>query len=220
MSKVNLQQAKFNMIEQQVRPWDVLNPEILDTLDHVSREDFVADHYKNLAYADTAIPLNNDQFMMHPVVEGRMLQTLEINPDDKVLEVGTGSGYITACLANLASHVDSIEIDELISQTAADRLNKKNIRNVTLMTGDATSEIPDKQSYDVIAITGSMNECSQAYKEALKIGGRLFIITGEDPAMVASLITRTDDNAWAEEVLFETSAKRLMHAEVEKEFVF
>jgi len=220
MSTVNLETAKFNMIEQQVRPWDVLNPVILETLDQVSREDFIADNYKNLSYADMSIPLGNGQFMMHPVVEGRMLQTLEINPEDKILEIGTGSGYITACLAKLGSHVDSIEIDEAISKTAADRLSRKNITNVTLTTADATGEMPASQTYDVIVITGSMNECPQAYKEALNPGGRLFIITGEDPVMTARLITRTNDKAWAEEVLFETSVKRLIHAETEKQFVF
>jgi len=220
MSTVNLQQAKFNMIEQQVRPWDVLNPEILKTLDQVSREDFVPDQYKNLAYADTSIPLGNGQFMMHPVVEGRMLQNLEIKADDKILEVGTGSGYLTACLAQLGSHIDSIEIDEGISKTAAGRLARKNITNVSLTIGDANSETPAKKSYDVIAITGSMNECPQVYKDALKTGGRLFIITGDDPVMEASLITRIDDKSWAENILFETSVKPLLHAETEKEFVF
>ena len=220
MSTVNLETAKFNMIEQQVRPWDVLNPVILETLDQVSREDFIADNYKNLSYADTAIPLGNGQFMMHPVVEGRVLQSLEIKANDEILEIGTGSGYITACLAKLGSHVNSIEIDETISKTAADRLSRKKIFNVTLTVADANNEVPSSQSYDVIAITGSMNECPQKYKEALNRGGRLFIITGDDPVMTARLITRTNDKAWAEEILFETSIKRLIHSETKKQFVF
>ena len=220
MSTLNLQQAKFNMIEQQVRPWDVLNPEILDTLDTIPREDFVPEHYKSLSYADTCIPLGNGQGMMHPVLEGRMLQALEIKADDKILEVGTGSGYITACLAHLGKHVDSMEIDATISKAAADRLRNKNIDNITLIAADATSKTPDSHSYDVIAITGSMDACPQAYKEALKSNGRLFIITGREPAMTACLITRTGDNDWAEEVLFETSTKRLIHAETKAEFTF
>lgn len=220
MSTVNLEKAKFNMIEQQVRPWDVLNPVILETMDQIPRQDFVKDQYKNLSYADTSIPLGNDQFMLHPVVEGRILQSLEIKDSDKILEIGTGSGYITACLAHLGSHVDSIEIDPAFSQTAADRLASKNISNITLTVTDATVETPASHSYDAIAFTGSMNECPQAYKEALKLGGRLFIVTGEDPAMVAHLITRTNDNAWSDEILFETSIQRLRHAEAKKEFVF
>jgi protein-L-isoaspartate(D-aspartate) O-methyltransferase len=220
MSTVNLEQAKFNMIEQQVRPWDVLNPVILDTLERVSRQDFIAEKFKNLSYADTAIPLGNDQFMLHPVVEGRLLQALEIKSTDKILEIGTGSGYITACLACLGAHVNSVEIDDNTSKIAADRLSRKNIHNVSLTTADASCTMPASQCYDVIAITGSMHKCPQAYKEALKLGGRLFIITGEDPAMVACLITRTNDNAWAEEILFETSAHRLIHTETKKQFVF
>lgn len=220
MSTVNLETAKFNMIEQQVRPWDVLNPAILETLDQTPREDFISAKYKNLSYADTAIPLGHGENMMHPVVEGRMLQTLAIHPYDKILEIGTGSGYITACMAKLGAHVDSIDIDEAFSKTAAERLASKNINNVSLSCADATSQTPKSQSYDVIAITGAMSTCPQVYKDALTIGGRLFVITGEDPAMVAQLITRTDTNAWAEETLFETSAKPLIHAETEKEFVF
>lgn len=220
MSNVNLEQAKFNMIEQQIRPWDVLNPVILDTLKDVSREDFVVASHKNLAYADISIPLGNDQFMMHPVVEGRLLQSLEIKPTDKVLEIGTGSGYITACLAKLSSHVDSIEIDPSISKTAADRLARKNINNVTLSVADGACATPVSQSYDAIAITGSMNDCPQTFKEALTLGGRLFIISGEEPAMIARLITRTNENAWSDEVLFETSVKRLLHAEAAKKFIF
>ena len=220
MSTLNLEQAKFNMIEQQVRPWDVLNPNILQVLDQVAREDFIVDEYKNLSYADTAIPLADGQCMMHPVVEGRLLQNLQIDADDRVLEIGTGSGYITACLAKLARHVDSMEINETINKTAAENLARLNIKNVSLSVADATQNTPDIKSYDVIAVTGSMNLCPDVYKQALKIGGRLFIITGDAPSMIARLITRTDEQSWTDKTLFETSIMCLSNAEAKQEFVF
>ena len=220
MSSSNLEQARHNMVEQQVRPWDVLDPKILDILDNTPRDAFTPENYRALAYADTKIPLGNGHFMMHPVVEGRMLQALEIQPEDRVLEIGTGSGYITACLAKLASQVDSIEIDQALSDAAAARLQQQNIYNARLSVGDAVTDFDPATQYDVICITGSLFEMRDAYKQALTIGGRLFVILGEDPIMQAHLFTRTDENAWADQILFETSVKALRHAEKQKQFVF
>jgi protein-L-isoaspartate(D-aspartate) O-methyltransferase len=220
MSMVNLEQARQNMVEHQVRPWDVLDPKILQTFDELPRDAFVPDTYKGLAYADTAIPLGNNQYMMHPVVEGRMLQALEIQPDDRILEIGTGSGYITACLAKLGSHVDSIEIETSLSQSAAGKLAKQNIDNVTLIVGDAMTDISDSQQYDVICVTGSMATVSDQLKQQLKLGGRMFVITGEAPVMYAHLITRTDETSWSDQCMFETSLKALIHAEKAAQFDF
>lgn len=220
MSAVNIEQARHNMIEQQVRPWDVLDTRTLNLMDALPRDAFVPEAYKNLAYADTAIPLGHGEDMMHPNVEARMLQALNVQPTDNVLEVGTGSGYITACLAQLSAHVNSVEIHEDLSQQAAERLVEQGILNVSLYVGDATDTSKLTTQYAVIAITGSLPEVPDDYKQALSVGGRMFVITGEDPVMVARLITRTSEDSWAEQYLFETSLKPLVHSEKAKIFEF
>ncbi len=221
MTAINIEQAKFNMIEQQVRPWDVLDPKILETLDQISRDVYVSDEYKNLAYADTAIPLGNGQNMMHPIVEGRLLQALDLQRTDEVLEIGTGSGFVTACLAHLASHVDTLDIDESLTKTAAARFVEQGIFNISISTADAMqSDSLANKTYDAIAITGSVAEIPEPYKEALNIGGRMFVIAGEAPVMVAWLITRVDKDSWAQQYLFETSLESLINATSVKKFVF
>ena len=220
MGNVDTNLARYNMIEQQVRPWEVLDPKILDTLEEIPREKFVPDQYKNLAYADTGIPLGNGFSMMHPVVEGRILQTMEIQPEDDILEIGTGSGFLTACLARLGHHVTSIEIDEQLSKAAAERLVEQGILNVSLYVDDATNTDNINQQYDVIVITGGMYKLPLAYKQALKPSGRLFVITGEPPTMEALLITRTGDDSWSEQMVFEYSLKYLTGAEKGKQFSF
>lgn len=220
MAAANLDQARQNMVEHQVRPWDVLDDKILHTIDAIRRDAFVPDAYKGLAYADTEIPLGNNECMMHPVLEGRMLQALEIEPTDKVLEIGTGSGFITACLAHLGSHVDTVDINESLSRSAAERLKKMNILNVNYIVADAVAGFTPDKSYDVIAITGSMAEVPNLYKQALAVGGRMFVITGDAPVMEARLVTRTDENSWAEQKMFETCLRPLVHAETKKQFQF
>ena len=220
MNTNNLHQAHHNMVEQQVRPWDVLDDRVLQTLTRVSRADYVPTAYQSLAYADTAIPLAHNEIMTHPIVEGRMLQALNIQPMDAVLEIGTGSGYLTACLAHLASHVESIDIHPEFTQAAAVKLKAHNIYNVTLHTGDAMIGPAAEKNWDVIVFTGSVNEIPIAYKSALRINGRMFVIAGDAPVMQARLITRTGDQAWADHVLFETSLQSLRHAEKKKQFVF
>ena len=220
MTQFNYETARHNMVEQQVRPWDVLDQKVLETLDAVPRDRFVDEAYRHLAYADTEIPLNETAAMMAPVVEGRMLQALDLKPEDRVLEIGTGSGYITACMAHLVSHVDSIEINPVLSQKAASRLLDFGVRNVTLHVADALADAPRAQTYDVIAVTGAVSEIPDTFKQALKPDGRLFVIRGEAPVMQAVLMTRAGDSTWNEQILFETCLKPLINAETKPHFVF
>jgi protein-L-isoaspartate(D-aspartate) O-methyltransferase len=157
---------------------------------------------------------------MHPIVEGRMLQALDIQPTDNALEIGTGSGYVTACMAQLASHVDSIEIDPSLSETAAAKLQQQNIYNVSLSVGDGVKDFDETKKYDVICLTGSLVTMLEQYKNALTPGGRLFVILGEEPIMQAHLFTRTGEQAWADQILFDHVVKALVHGEKPRQFVF
>ena len=216
---MDFEQARHNMIEQQVRPWDVLDQRVLDVMTTLPREAFVPEQYRALAFADISIPLGQDQVMMSPKLEGRLLQTLDIKQDDTVLEIGTGSGYLTACLASLGQHVTSWEIFPELSAAAKARLVEQDIGNVTLEVGDATREIADEARYDVIAVTGSVPVLQQQFHANLKPGGRLFVITGKPPIMEALLITRLDADTWARESLFETSLPPLVNATEPLRFV-
>jgi protein-L-isoaspartate(D-aspartate) O-methyltransferase len=218
MKPMDYEQARYNMIEQQVRPWDVLDQRVLDVMTTLPREAFVQEKYCSLAFADISIPLGHDQVMMAPKLEGRVLQALAIQPEDTVLEIGTGSGYLTACLAKLGKHVTSWEIFPDLSETAQVSLAEQDIDNVTLEIGDATSGIADDARYDVIAVTGSVPVLQQQFQANLKAGGRLFVITGKPPIMEAVLITRLDADSWAQESLFETSLPPLVNATEPRRF--
>jgi protein-L-isoaspartate(D-aspartate) O-methyltransferase len=220
MNQAEIEQARFNMIEQQIRPWDVLDQQVLDVMNSIPREQFVPESCRSLAFADTSIPLGHDQVMMAPKLEGRLLQALAIKPDDTVLEIGTGSGYLTACLASLGRHVTSIDIEPDFTAAAAANLEALNIDNVTLATGDAAGGIEGEERYDAIAVTGSLPLLQQQFQRNLEIGGRLFIITGSLPIMEASLITRIDADHWASEVLLETCIPPLQNASRPQEFIF
>ena len=220
---MDFEKARFNMVEQQVRPWDVLNPRVLDVISEVPRENFTPDEYKNLAYVDTRIPLGSYEEhpcdMANPVIEGRILQSLDVQEDDLVLEIGTGSGYLTACLAKLGRHVDSVDINEDMTEMAEKNLQSLGINNVNLSTGDASKGWSQKRNYDVIAITAAMDSIPDSYKKLLKPGGRMFVVTGEAPAMTAHLVTRIDEKNWAVEDLFETSIEPMIRP-VKQEFEF
>jgi protein-L-isoaspartate(D-aspartate) O-methyltransferase len=220
MNQSEIEQARFNMIEQQIRPWDVLDQAVLDVMNTVPREQFVPENCRSLAFADTNIPLGHDQVMMAPKLEGRLLQALAIRPDDTVLEIGTGSGYLTACLANLGRHVTSIDIMPDFTTAASAKLEALGINNVTLETADAAEGIGNDQRYDVIAVTGSLPLLQQQFQKNLQVGGRLFIITGSLPIMEASLITRVDENNWSAECLLETCIPPLLHASRPQAFIF
>ncbi len=211
---MDFEKARFNMVEQQVRPWDVLDPRVLEVISEIPRENFTPNEYRNLAYVDTRIPLGSYQDqpceMDNPIIDGRILQELDIQDEDLILEIGTGSGYLTACLAKLGRHVDSVDINENMTAMAEKNLHALGIHNVNLSTGDASETWEQKRNYDVIAITAAMKTIPNSYKKLLKIGGRMFVVTGDAPAMTAYRVTRIDENKWTTEKLFETSIEPMI----------
>ncbi len=220
---MDFEKARFNMVEQQVRPWDVLNPRVLDVISEIPRENFAPDEYKNLAYVDTRIPLGNYEnrpcTMANPVIDGRILQELDIQDEDLILEIGTGSGYLTACLAKLGRHVDTVDINEELTAMAEKNLQALGINNVNLSTGDASKTWEQKRNYDVIVISAAMQSIPGSYRKLLKPNGRMFVVTGEAPVMTAHLVTRTDENEWSVEDLFETSIEPMIQP-VKQKFIF
>ena len=222
MTAMNHALAQHNMVEQQLRPWDVIDPRVLEVMGELPREAFVEAAYRNLAYAEMELPIGDGQTMLQPKVEGRILQSLELAIDDRVLEVGTGSGWLTACLARLAGHVVSIDNREAFTKGAGERLAARGIDNVTLRTADLFAGALDGEveGFDAIAVTGAVDEIPDALLEAMKIGGRLFVVTGEAPRMEALLITRLDAEQWEEESMFDTVLPRLEQTPDEDLFDF
>ena len=217
---MNFDRARFNMVEQQIRPWEVLDSRVLSLLESIHREDFVPVTYRKLAFADMSIPLGHDQFMMNPKVEGRLLQALILGEDDAVLEVGAGSGFVTACLDALAKRVVSVEIFDELHQNAELRLAEKNICNVELFVGDVMSGWQPEQAHDVVVVTGSVQSVPEQFLGWVNPGGRMFVISGDSPAMEARLLTRLGVTEWREESLFETDLPRLVNAEKPPQFEF
>ncbi len=219
---MDFEKARFNMIEQQIRPWNVLDTDILDLMFHVKREDFVSEALRTLAFTDNELPLPNGSLMLQPKIEARMLQDLNVQPTDKALEIGTGSGYVTALLASLASHVYSVEIDATQRERAAENLKQVRLQNITLLEGNGVSGLPAHAPYDVIFVGGSLPVVPDALKQQLAIGGRMMIVTGDLPVMRALLIKRISEQDFSSEEMFDTCVARLEHAEaVEPErFVF
>ena len=217
---MNMEQARFNMIEQQIRTWEVLDPAVLDLLGRVPREDFVPAKYRKLAFADFNVPLGHEQVMMAPKVEGRVIQALGIKPDDTVLEVGTGSGYLTALLANQAKHVYSVDIIPEFTAQARQKLAARGLSNLTIETGDAALGWERHGPYDAIVITGSFPLYPEHYQRSLRINGRMFVIAGGAHAMEALLVTRVGEADWMRESLFETAIPALINAPQPQSFVF
>lgn len=209
---MNIEQARFNMIEQQIRTWEVLDQGVLDLLTQVPREEFVPPAFRKLAFADMNVPLAHGQVMMQPKLEARLVQSLDLQPQDTVLEIGTGSGYLTALLAKRARHVYSVDLYADFSAEARPKLSTHGIGNVTLETGDAAQGWAQHGPYDAIAVTGSLPLFSEAFQRQLKTGGRLFMIVGGSPAMEALLITRLGKEQWLRESLFETDIPALINA--------
>jgi protein-L-isoaspartate(D-aspartate) O-methyltransferase len=220
---MNLEHARFNMIEQQIRPWDVLNQTILDTFGCIQRELFVPKVHKALAFADVEIPLGHGEHMMFPRMEARMLQALAITPADTCLEIGTGSGFVTACLCHLSKHVDSVDIHEDFTRQTEERLYTNKLRNHTLRSGDALRDTTfHSKQYDVIAVTGSMPTYLPLFETQLTTGGRLFVVVGRGAAMQAMLVKREEDGEFSRTVLFETHLQALVGADSDtgQHFVF
>lgn len=200
--------AKFNMVEQQMRPWEILDPVVLDVIKNLDRADFVTDDYKGLAYADCRIPCGSGAQMLPPTIEGRMLQALLISPTDSILEIGSASGYITACLASLGKQVLSVDINESNLEFARQNVAGAGLSNVEFRLADGLT-CDYEECYDVIAVTGSVAEIPENLKQTLTHGGRMFIVEGRSPVMQAMLITRIGDAEWASLSLFETDIPAL-----------
>jgi protein-L-isoaspartate(D-aspartate) O-methyltransferase len=207
------------MIEQQVRAWRVLDDRVLGVMAQVRRELFVPPEMRELAFADTAIPLGHGQSMFAPKVEGRVLQALELDEGDEVLEIGTGSGYLAACLARLAGHVHSVEIFPDLSTRARENLRASGVGGVTIDTLDAMT-LTDTNRYGAIAVTGSLPVYDQRFQRMLKVGGRLFVAVGTAPVMDAQLVRRVSADQWVHESLFETVIEPLLNAPEPPRFLF
>ena len=209
---MNFEQARYNMIEKQIRPWEVLDQETLELFSRIHREDFIPEDYRSLALSDINIPLMHNQVTMTPNVEARLMQGLRVEKHEKVLEIGTGCGYLTALLASRGMAVYSVDIFSDFTQMARINLDKHGFDNVHLVTGDAINGWQEAAPYDVIVVTGSVPLLGEAYQQQLNINGRLFVIVGTSPAMEAMIITRTGDSVFSSESLFETDLPALIGA--------
>ena len=218
--QMDFERARFNMVEQQIRPWDVLDQQVLDLLFRMRREDYVPEPYRALAFADMEIPLGHGESMLQPKLEARMLQELTLKDSDQILEVGTGSGYMTALLASLGGHVYSVEIIPEFSVSAAAKLRAHGIVNVTLEPGDAARGWDKHAPYDAIVLTGSVPVLPDAFQKSLKPGGRLIVVVGEPPVMEARLITCVSSGVCNSVGLFETCIAPLKNALQPERFVF
>ena len=217
---MNIELARQQMVQHQVRTVEVFDDAVLRVLGSVPREQFVPAGMEALAFAETELPLGNGQVMMSPNLEGRMLQSLGIEPSDTVLEVGTGSGFMTACLARLAASVVSIDLFEDFQASAAANLEDSGINNYELQIMDATQQLPNGEFDVVIAVTGSIEVFDPRYVMALKPDGKLFVVVGNAPNMDARLITRTGDNDWHTSSLFETELPALINGRLPPQFSF
>jgi protein-L-isoaspartate(D-aspartate) O-methyltransferase len=216
----DLERARFNMIEQQIRTWEVLDQRVLDILSRVRREEFVPQAYRALAFVDMEIPLGHGERMLQPKLEARMVQELAITPTDRILEVGTGSGYMTALMATLGGHVYSVDIVPDFTRAASERLAAAGVRNVTLETGDASRAWDKHAPYDAIVLTGSVPLLPEGFLPGLKPGGRLLAVVGEPPVMTARLVTSAGGGAVSAVTLFETCIAPLKNAPQPERFVF
>ncbi|HWF98400.1 MAG TPA: protein-L-isoaspartate O-methyltransferase [Steroidobacteraceae bacterium] len=216
---MSLIQAREQMIEQQVRAWDVLDARVLETLRQVPREAFVAPQHRFLAFADVEIPLPCGQHMLRPSVVGRLLQALALTGGERVLEIGAGSGFVTACLRAAGASVRSLEIFPELAELARRNVASLGQRDVDIVTQDATRLDSDTR-YDAIAVTASLPVPDERFQRQLAVGGRLFVVVGAPPAMEALLIRRVTEDAWGTESLFETVIDPLVHATRPQGFVF
>ncbi len=211
--------VREQMIEQQVRAWDVLDERVLEILRKVPRDRFTPEQQRFRAYADAEVPLPHGQHMLRPSVVGRLLQALELTGSEHVLEIGTGTGFITACLRTAAARVRSIEIFPALAELARRNLDSSGLRDVEVVTADAL-QLDTGTRYGAIAVTGSLPVYDERFERQLEIGGRLFVVVGEAPVMEARLIRRTGETSWSSESLFETVIDPLVNARRLPEFRF
>ena len=220
MSAGHRNQAQFNMIEQQIRPWDVLDKRVLETMGAIPREMFVPREYAGLACADIEIPLAHGRRLLFPRMEGRLLQALAIQPGDRVLEIGTGCGHLTACLARLGGTVTSVDCHQDFIDQAAGHLKTLGMDNVTLTLEKNLAAPTADGVFDAIAVTAALPAVEESLIHKLTVGGRLFVVTGSPPVMEATLITRTGEAEWRTEPLFETELETFETAKSQETFVF
>ena len=217
---MNIEQARFNMVEQQIRTWEVLDPAVLELLFAVKREDFVPPEHRSLAFADLEIPLGHGEAMLQPKVEARIVQELAIQPTEAVYEVGTGSGYLTALLARRARHVTTVELHQDLKARAEQNLRLAGIRNVTLLEGDGAQAPLADSAFDVIVIGGSLPLLPQAFLDRLAVGGRLFAVLGDPPVMKALVVRQPVAGSFPRQEVFETLLKPLANAAQPPRFRF
>ncbi|KWE59692.1 protein-L-isoaspartate O-methyltransferase [Burkholderia ubonensis] len=217
---MNIEQARFNMIEQQIRPWDVLDLEVLGLLSIVKRENFVPAAYRDLAFADLELPLPGGHKMLFPRVEARVLQELAVKKHENVLLIGAGSGYLAALFAARAQHVTAVDIDPVVAKLAEDNLRNNGVTNVEVALGDGSRGWPAKAPYDVICVAGGLPVVPQEMLEQLKVGGRLSAFVGGRPVMKAQVITRIDDTQYRVADVFETYVDHLVNAIEPSRFKF
>ena len=206
---MNIEQARFNMIEQQIRPWDVLDPGVLALLAVVRREDFVPAAFRSMAFMDTEIPLPDGQCMLAPRVEARLLQELQLQRHESVLEIGAGSGFMAALLAHRSRQVVSLEISETLAHMAQDNLRRAGVMNAVVRCADGSAGLSGEAPFDAIVLSGSVAAVPQVLLDQLKVGGRLIGIVGDEPVMRARLVRRADASSWSQTDLFDTVAPRL-----------
>jgi protein-L-isoaspartate(D-aspartate) O-methyltransferase len=217
---MNIEQARFNMIEQQIRPWNVLDQDVLDLLHVVKREGFVPAAYQNLAFADVEIPLPGGEAMFNPKVEARIMQELAVKKHENVLEIGAGSGYMAALLAHKARHVTTVEIQPEAAKLAQENLARAGVTNVTVEEGNGASGWDKGAPYDVILVSGGLPMLPEALLKGVKVGGRIGAILGDAPAMSFNIITRTSESGYDTVKLFETNVKPLTGAQAPSRFQF
>jgi protein-L-isoaspartate(D-aspartate) O-methyltransferase len=218
--KMNIEQARFNMVEQQIRPWNVLDLSILELLSNVKREAFVPAAFKDLAFADTELPLGHGQCMLAPRLEARLLQDVGVQPHESVLEIGTGSGYMTALLAHRAHKVTSLELNPDLVKTARANLRNAGVQNVEVKQADGALLTEADGSFDVIVLSGSVTEVPQALLQMLKVGGRLAAVVGNEPVMCATFITRTSTSDFRTTQPWDCDAPRLQNFPEPSKFQF
>ena len=217
---MDFEKAKFNMVEQLIRPWNVLNTQLLDKFMEINRHDFVSTDQQTLAYSDTELSLSHGQKMLNPKVEAKLLQALDPQAEHTALEIGTGSGFVTALLAASVKSVVTVEYHQDLLDQAKKNLEAYKFDNVIFEQGDASKDWPDGKTYNLIFISGALPEITEAYKNKLAIGGKLVVVEGKTPDMKAKLITHLDQKLWKEEMLFETELAYLINTHPSANFEF